>query len=314
MYFIGYTFLGDADSKSDTYIDNDSQWTNITLENGTYSRIFISNTYETTSINQGGTVVQVPINTDWTFKTVAHGEFSEDNLSETNHFPTGNIPYSLSDIQEVRIKRREENSNQWVTLFSFPVETKEDLAVHYVDSYTKANTNYTYKIVPVVINAEQIPTYATVHSDFEGLYIVGVDQTYSTCIEPLITRERNHTGISIPTLGSRYPFVIYTSAQNYDSGTASGVFVNVSKGEWDFDSGTAYRDQLNDFLTDGKAKILKDDLGYAYIIGRIDNISEDAGSGDNYVKTTFNWVQIGDINSTADLYNAGLINASPDSW
>ena len=309
MFFLGYTFLGGQYS-ADTNPASSREITAMTLENGAFQELFAS---------KDGTIdITTDIDKTWNYNTVLDGVFSESNYdAEAKEFPAGNIDYLFQDITSVRIKRRESSTTAWVSLHEQPVSTKEDLNIEYFDRFARAKTSYDYALVPVLnYSTEGIASQASITPEFEGLYVVGTDKWFSTSLECSITYERNHPSAVVQTIGNKYPYVIYNTQQNYDSGNASGVFArfNPDKCDWDYENSFAYRKKLLDFLTDGSAKILKIDDGRGWLIGRSDIITNEEMDHPYAVRTTFNWVELGDMDSTLDLYACGLSNVNPAGW
>lgn len=309
MFILGYAFLGGHHS-ADTNPASSQSITSVTLNNGAFQELFIS---------KDGTIdITTDIEKSWNYNTVLDAVFSESNYdADEKEFPAGNIDYLFQDITSVRIKRRESGSNSWVSLYEQPIITKDDLNIEFFDRFAKAKTKYDYALVPILNHSlEGIASQASITPDFEGLYVMGLDIWFSTSLECSITYDRNHPSSVVETIGNKYPFVIYNTQQNYDSGSAAGVFArfDTDKCDWDYANSFAYRKKLLDFLTDGTAKILKFDDGRGWLIGRSDVITNEEMDHPYAVLTTFHWVEIGDMDSTLDLYTTGLSNVNPAGW
>ena len=69
------------------------------------------------------------------------------------------------------------------------------------------------------------------------------------------------------------------------------------------------KEQLMDFLTNKKAKILKDWNGNCWLMIIVDNpaVSYAKNSGMGIADAEANWVELGDWNNQADLYNNGIL-------
>ena len=86
-------------------------------------------------------------------------------------------------------------------------------------------------------------------------------------------------------------------------------------GQYDVDNGWKYREDINDFLTDGKPKILKNFEGKIWIIYILeDTIDETQKDHYQNVVTSFDWNEAGDANNTADLYYNGFIDGDPSEF
>ena len=74
----------------------------------------------------------------------------------------------------------------------------------------------------------------------------------------------------------------------------------------DFDNSAAYRHEVNNFLAETPAMVLKDAQGRRWIVSAGMPITQAVDGHPNNVIYNINFTEIGDINSTTDLYNAGL--------
>lgn len=308
MFFLGYTFLGNTYT-GDPALVPAKELDSVTLENAQYEDLFITN--DTSSD------LDTPVDRTWNYDTVMHGEFKESNFDpDTGRFMAGNVLYLLEDITKVRVRRRVVGTTEWTTLFEIETRTQEDFSIQVFDRYAKSNMQYEYQLVPILTNVEGIPVSNTIQSEFEGMYIVGKEKWFATTLDVQITSQRNHPAVTINTIGNKYPYVIYNTEQNYDSGTAEGIFAEKDEEncDWKIDESVHYRKRLNDFLTDGTAKILKHEDGRGWIIGRVEAITETPKDDLDAIITSFQWVEIGDLDSTLELYNAGLIDVEPTGW
>ena len=69
------------------------------------------------------------------------------------------------------------------------------------------------------------------------------------------------------------------------------------------------QDLLIEFLTNKRAKILKDWNGNSWLMIIVDNpaVSYEKNSGMGMVNVEASWVELGDSDKQADLYNSGII-------
>ena len=117
-------------------------------------------------------------------------------------------------------------------------------------------------------------------------------------------------------LNNIYPTVYTNSDTNYTSGSTSGCFL-----KFDFDTctidtsgGIKYRKDVMQWLCNNKAKILKLNDGRIYLIkitGKPTDISE---GHEDLRRISFEWVEIGDVNSEKDLYLNNLSDVSAEWW
>jgi len=288
---LGYTHSGDATTTSVTPI------TTVKIENGIFDQIHITeDTSATTS----------PLSYDWDYNTVLSCSFE-------NTLEAGNIGYSLSEIDALVIKRRKVGKFDWVALYKKDISAVDDLSFIFVDKTAQSNQEYEYCIVPLMSGDSSEGEYNinTVTSSFDGLFLIGSDNTFNTILDTEITGiKRNKTSSVQATLGRKYPYVISNGSSNYLTGKATGTFIEFieSTCSWDIDNGWRYRQDLMDFLTDGTQKILKYHDGRIWLVNIESDPSEDPDGHEQHVKTSFEFVETGDTESNEDLYNAGIID------
>ena len=295
MIFLGYAFLsgkytGDITPTCVSNIDR------ITLSNGIYDDLFVTKNISSPPIRQ------------WDFDTILWAKFNGD-------FHAGNVSYTMSQISGVRIKRRKKGSYVWTILVDIPVRKVEDLEFERFDRYAQARTTYEYTLTPLLGSTEGNMNINSIESDFDGMFIMEAKQGFETDLEIRVETQRNHPSSVVNPLGGKYPFVIYNSEQNYDSGSATGLFAlrNVENCDWDFDQSFIYRNQLNDFLANNRPKFLKLYDGRAWIVSVIDVITESESEHPDLILTTFQWVEVGKVDSSQDLYDNGLTDSNSEN-
>lgn len=295
MFFSGNTFAIDRYSLDHTitYIRNMNK---IVMRKGTYDHL-----YGTSNIDADDFENILP---DWDYWTFINANFE-------NTLFGGNVDFSLENTDSIRIKRRIKGTYNWVTLTTIPIEKESDFSFIYYDNLASAKTEYEYALVPVKDNTEGIMTINEVYSDFDGLYIVGTDKVYFGFINLTYPAPTRHQASSIvSTLNSKYPTIVNNTKQNYYFDSVSATFVEADEEQewgWDFEDGWKYRDQFKDWLYNGKAKVLKYYTGRTWLIGISGDITDKIELVEENTTTTFNWYEIGDVNNTQDLFNAGLI-------
>jgi hypothetical protein len=99
----------------------------------------------------------------------------------------------------------------------------------------------------------------------------------------------------------------------YYSGSMTVTFIELCNHERiDVEHGWKYRNIIDDWLTDGYAKIMKNFEGDIWMINVNDNISHTENGHYQNVNTVFNWVEAGDPTSVGDLYDNAFINTDVD--
>lgn len=295
MFFSGITFASceytlDPTPSSSNNIDN------IQLREGIYDQIFGSS-------NPNLDEFENKVN-NWDYDTFISADF------ESNIFG-GNVNFSIENTDFLRIKRRVKGTYKWVTLEKIMIEKEEDFHFIYYDNLASAKTEYEYAVVPVKNNNEGMMTIGSVYSDFDGVYIVGLDKAYFGFLNLTIPAPTRHKASSvIATLDSRYPTIINNSIQNYYSDNLSATFVEADRNSlwgWDFNDGWRYREEFKDWLYNDKAKIIKYYTGRSWLVGISGDISDKVNQHEENVVTTFTWYEIGDVNDENDLINHGLL-------
>lgn len=103
--------------------------------------------------------------------------------------------------------------------------------------------------------------------------------------------------------------VFYGSEANYYNGNFSGVIIkwDQSTDMFDFDGSVDYRETFIDWLTNKKPKVLKMYDGRAWLINANGNVSYSDDEHPDKVEISFDFIETGDLNSSSDMKNAGLI-------
>ena len=290
MYFCGQTFYGDNKSSRSALVDI-TNLNSITLDDGIYDDLFITKNYNMVITNS---------NKEWNFDTIFHAMFKDNLLA-------GNIEFALNTITSIRIKQREKGKFDWITIYDIPINSIEDLSFVRTYKYCKGNTDYEFAVLPVLNNTiEGNMSVVECESKFTGAYLMERDSSIQMVINFESTQQRNHSSITIQTLGRTKPFYITNGMSNYESGSINVVFIQFDNCEPNTKTGAKYRKNIYDMLTNKKPKILKFDDGRTYIIGITDAISQT--SDVDIPVSTITWTEIADIDSEEDLYENGFLD------
>lgn len=293
MELLGYSLYEGADSLT-PLPPKQLNGTNVKLENGAFDELAFS-----TNIVRFGQ----PIVNTWESDTILHAKFD-------NNLRGGNLAYRADTVSMVRVKRREQGESMgWVTIKEVPITKIEDFTFTYIDKYARARTNYEYAVVPVINNIEMEYTIGTVYSVFDGIIICDKENSFQTIADesiPSITK-RNPSSTA-ETLDGKYPYVFFNGNTNYETGSVQGLFVEI---DWDrkvFKTASSfkYRDRLMAFLTNHKPKILKCFDGRIWMIDVTSDPTATVQNHPDQILTSFNFTEIGDVNSTSDMYYNGL--------
>lgn len=296
MIFCGFGIVG-MNHCGDYVATNVYDISSVTLLNAIFDELLIT---QDTNTEYSNIIEQT-----WDFDTILHAMF-DGNLH------AGNVDFTLDQVSKIRIKRRKIDSYDWITLFEIPIEKIEDFDFERIDRYARSNQEYEYALVPVIGDNEGNLNINTIKSEFEGIYLVEKTLGYGSAIETTISTQKNRPTSVINTLGRRTPYVISNGMNNYYSGQVSTVFVdqNLDTCEYDTVNGWKYREAIMDFLCDGKPKILKHEDGRMWMINITGSPSESESPHPLYPTTTFDWVEIGDVNSSNMLYENNFIDVN----
>lgn len=298
---LGYNFLYDNNAL-DPLPTNVNNITTTRISNGIYNQIDISSDYTSP--------VDTTMPTDWDLSTIMDSDLN-------NNIQAGNISDMLSNITGVKIKRRIQGTFDWITIKIIPVTNADDLIFEIVDNIALNNTNYEYAIVPLTGSA---PNYIEgeyiieeILSQFDGVFICDTDTIYKfyAGVQYDATTTNQQIGV-YPVLGKEKPIIISNGIINYQTGGLSGLILPPDYEEnrtLDRTVMVKQREVLNSFLTNKKAKIIKDWNGNAwlcYITGS-PSTSYVNNYGMGLMRTTVQWTEIGEPNNKSDLFNAGMI-------
>ena len=231
------------------------------------------------------------------------------------HIPITNLLVKRQDVADV--------SGDWLTLYSQPITQASDMDFTFIDFTNQYGKTYKYALVPLLtqtqsgVEVEVEGGYTVsdeVQSVFDGVFIV--DSTGSQKCKANVgygNVDMNQTVGTITPIGAKYPVVITNSKNQYHNGSISGTIVpddyyfngNLSRIDM-----VNKRDELEQFLTNKRAKIIKDWNGKIWLVMIMDNVS--CTFNNNYgmgiVNFSTNWVEVGDPTNQQDLQATGLID------
>lgn len=237
------------------------------------------------------------------------------NLSEQYDESITNILVKRQDVADI--------SGTWLTLYSQPITQASDMDFTFIDFFNQYGKTYKYALVPLLtqqqsgVEVEVEGGYTVsdeVQSIFDGVFIA--DSTGSQKCKANVgygNVDMNQVVGSITPIGAKYPIVITNSQNQYHNGSISGTIVpddyyfngNLSRIDM-----VNKRNELEQFLTNKRAKIIKDWNGNIWLVMIMDNVS--CTFNNNYgmgiVDFSTNWVEVGDPTNQQDLQATGLIN------
>ena len=242
--------------------------------------------------------------------------WSEDGDVEiTYNIPITNLLVKRQDVADV--------SGTWLTLCSQPVTQASDMDFTFIDFLNQYGKTYKYALVPlltqtqsgVIVEIEGGYTVSDeVQSIFDGVFIS--DSTGSQKCKANVgygNVNMNQSVGSITPIGSQYPIIVTNSNNRYHNGSISGMIVpddyyyngNLSRIDM-----VNKRNELEQFLTNKRAKIIKDWNSNIWLVMIMDNIdcSFDNNYGMGIVTFNANWLEVGDPTNQEDLQATGLVD------
>ena len=271
------------------------------LSNGIYDRIDITNNTDVTIEDY------VPT---WDSRTILDADFN-DNISG------GNTNIILSEVGYLRIKRRQAQSNNWITLKQIEVAKPEDFKIDYIDTCVPSGVEQVYAIVPVDPSGQETSSYITQSTGefrWNGVFVsMGneIMKFFSRIQYNSLVKNRK-IGIFNP-LASKYPVVVQNGMTSYLSGTLSTLVLGE---DWDGTkpidrlSVVAQLTKIHSWLDTGNPIVLKDWNGWILICRPTsgDTVSFDSNYGNGIATASFNFVEQGKYDNQEDLYEAGIID------
>lgn len=293
----GYNFCADKNALDPSPMTNDV-FTTTTIKGGIFDHW---------NVNKDVASPYDPtIPTEWTPTTIMDASFDGDLIA-------GNMDYLLSQISGFRVKRRKTTDFNWVTLAYIPMDEDKKQVV-YNDNFAVNGEEYEYALVPVLGNTEGNYISDTIGAKFDGVFICDQETIYRFYAGANYgTTQRVHKVGVFEPYGRRYPVVVSNALTNYDTGSFSATILPsdyMRTGNLDSATMTKERKELVDFLTNKRAKILKDNNGNCWliIITSSPSIAYQKGSFMAIADVGADYAEIGDANSQSDLYNAGLVS------
>ncbi len=229
------------------------------------------------------------------------------------------------DITKIVVKRKDfgDASGTWLPLYEQAITQASDMNFTYIDFLNQYGKTYQYALVPVltqdqsgvIVEIEGGYTVSNkVDSVFDGVYIA--DQTNVERVKAGVgygNIDMNQGVGSITPIGSKYPIVVTNSQNQYHNGSIRGTIVPndfYSNGNLSRINMVNKRNELEQFLTNKNAKVIKDWNGNMWLVMIMSNVNctfdDDYGMG--VVSFSADWIEVGNPTNQQDLYNAGLIN------
>lgn len=254
--FLG-SFCGDETSLTPT-CTNIQSVTKLTLTNGIYDELY-------GSIN---TDLYITRSLGWDFDTQFYAKFQ-------NNLYAGNVEYASDIVSSMRIKRRKNGDYKWLVLKDIPIYTNDDFAFEYIDRYAQGDTKYEYALVPVMSGIEGNINKNSIVSEFRDYFILDKDIIYPIIANTKLSIQLNKSASIVETLGRKYPFVISNGNAQYTTGSLQFALLSIDCNTSSSTSLNNYLIQFNEWIMNGKPKILKDWTGQIYMINITNSVPID---------------------------------------
>lgn len=303
MIFLGGTACSDSNSMMTTASSVDDI-NLIQLSKGVYDELFVTTKVYTT---WDGSIPD-----EWDFNTKIHALFQDSLFG-------GNVDFTAETVSSILIKKRRIGELQWKTFFEIPISSNEDFNFMRNDFYNRADEEYQYSIVPTLngVEGEYSSNHntSTTHSKFDGIFLVEKNVAYHAILNVSISEKRNFAVSVLEPIGRRKSIAVYNGDTNYREYDVEGTFVKFDGDHcsFDFKNSRAFREEVDDFLTDKKPKILKYADGRMAMVCIVDSpISHSNGDHVYNIPTSFTAAEIGDCESINDLYDNNFIDTDHD--
>lgn len=291
---LGLTYAADAYSVSST-LSQDNNIDILEIKNAHFDEVLVTNkVYD---------VFDGTYDTTWTFDTRLYAKLD-------GRLYAGNVNFTESIVEQVRIKKRTSKDSKFQTIFEKPINTKEDLAIEFID-YLEPVDKVEYAYVPVISGAEDNYIVNSVESKFDYYFLIDSDMSYPCICNVVRSETYNYGATAVKPLNRKYPITVINGITGYKSGTFECIFLNVSCDKTDNDGllPYQYRDKIIQMLTNGQPKLIKSYEGELFMINITDNIEEserqavyDGSKNYELVTNKFSWVEC------ADPYDAKELN------
>jgi hypothetical protein len=192
-----------------------------------------------------------------------------------NNLEAGNVGLNGMPIKYIKVKRRKEEELLWDEIGRI-VFDKNTSDYYFVDKFVEALQDYEYAVQPVGDNnVAGNNIYNEIEADFNGAWLIGKDKQfqflhgleigdYETVIPSSI----------IETLGSQYPYVLESGAIKYRKGSFNCILLSDATAratQINRKQEKLIRNNIMNFLTDGKPKMYKDSSGMIMIVKLSEN-------------------------------------------
>lgn len=285
--FFGIGMMCDGQALSP--MGNNAISDSIKISNGIFSHLALVNLIEDKD--------DTAIPTKWTDKMLLNANFN-------NTLEGGTINEFIGSIDHLELQRKAYNENEWLVLQKiYPINsTIKPFTIN--DTTAKCGTQYTYQIVPIGKNGEiGYGIELSVVSLFDDAYVADANHIYKITAEYEIGSSNQNIVSAVQTpYGAKYPVVGFNAVTNYASQTVTAILLaptSQSRYSNNIDRMAQVKlvNEFNEWLTNGKTKIIKDFNGNLKVVVVVNAVSNSyyKSLGNGIASTTFNYIEIGDL-------------------
>ena len=270
------------------------------LENSMDSLIIANGIFDHININKN---VNIPYSTDIpqqsTSNTVINCSF-QDNLSCSDISADKVIIYHKETNETEWVKLLEKNLNAGYNDISFnDIIIKNNVEIEYMAEYYSNN---------IIVDTK----YKTVTPYFDRVFISDSERTFK--FEANVIYSNNAQNVQVGTLiplGSKYPILVQNAKTNYKSGNIRLTVMGKDFEKMHIISRESMRSQAEeilDFLTNKKVKIIKDWNGNIFVfrVSSSPTIEYDSSYGNGIINIGFDWVEQSDYHDFDALREFGF--------
>ena len=230
-----------------------------------------------------------------------------------NNVNGGNVSIVVSQLTKIKIKRRDINTLNWVTIYEKDINSEEDINIKTIDSNVPFGIEQTYAIVPILQDGEEGAYILNkVTPNWQGVFISNNDKIFKLYNSVIYdtTAQNKKIGMLEP-IGRKYPIIIENSENDYKSGGLQAQlygynFENTRKIDRN-DVVKQTQDFIN-FIKDGSTKMITDWNGNIVMCKLISSptISYVSSYGNGITNVNFTWAEQGQYNVEQDLIDNNL--------
>lgn len=196
------------------------------------------------------------------------------------------------DATSVVLRRRISGSGAYTDIATITITTPDNLTFTCTDYNVVTGTSYDYLAVPYVGETEGTGVGATVACSFDAVYISDTTGAWIAGLDVKVECQKNLTVEYQKTLAGVYPHRINNTANNYMSGTVTGLFVPIVANALSWTTAAAYKRSLLEMLCNGQNKTLKTHQGDIWTVGINGNPKIDQNDTFAAATITFEWTEV----------------------